>query len=170
MWHTALITLHAAGGSLAFAAGYLAIRRPSYLDTYFWSLVACIAFLVAVVAVDWSGLGAGSRALFAALTALGAVMVWRGARARRIATSGRTQWSPRELDHLGFTLVALFDAFVVIGANDLGAPGWLLGVVGVAVAVIGHAWITRLKRRLAPSSRSRIQRCPRRSSRTEAAT
>ena len=150
MWHSALITLHALSGLLAFVAGCLALLRRSYLDTYFYSLVACIAFLVAVVAVDWAGLEAASRALFAALSALGALIVWRGAQARRIAASSRTQRSARELDHLGFTLVALLDAFVVIGALDLGAPGWLLGVVAVAVAAIGHVWITRLKRRLVP--------------------
>jgi hypothetical protein len=79
-------------------------------------------------------------------------MLWRGTRARRIAATS-PQRSARELDHLGFTLVALFDAFVVIGALDLGAPGWLLGVVAIAVAAIGHAWITRLKSRLVPPSR-----------------
>jgi hypothetical protein len=123
----------------------------SRLDTYFWSLVACIAFVVAAVAVDWNGLEAASH-LFAALTTLGALMVWRGAKARRIAAVSRPQRSARELDHLGFTLVALLDAFV-IGALDLGAPGWLLGVVAIAVAAMGHVWITRLKRRLVPPSR-----------------
>lgn len=59
MVHTTLITLHAGAGLLAFVAGCLAIQRPSFLDTYFRSLVACIAFLVRVVAVDWSGPGAG---------------------------------------------------------------------------------------------------------------
>jgi hypothetical protein len=153
MWHSALVTLHALSGLLALVAGWLALRRPSYLDIYFWSLVACIVFVVAVVAVDWGGLEAASRVLFAALSALGALMVWRGARARRIAATSRPQPSARELDHLGFTLVALLDAFVVIGALDLGAPGWLVGVVAIAVAAIGHAWITRLKRGLMPPSR-----------------
>jgi hypothetical protein len=153
MWRSVLVTLHAASGLLAFVAGCLALRRPSHLDTYFWSLVACIALVVAVVAIDWNELAAPSRALFTALGALGALMVWRGAQARRIAAASGTQWSARQLDHLGFTLVALLDAFVVIAALDLGAPGWLLGVVAIAVAAIGHAWITRLKRRLAPPSR-----------------
>jgi hypothetical protein len=147
MWHSALVTLHALSGLLALVAGWLALRRPSYLDIYFWSLVACIVFVVAVVAVDWGGLEATSRVLFAALIALGAVMVWRGARARRIAATS-PQRSARELDHLGFTLVALLDAFVVIGGLDLGAPGWLVGVVAIAVAAMGHAWITSLKRGL----------------------
>jgi hypothetical protein len=60
------------------------------------------------------------------------------------ATVGPRTWP------LGFTLVALLDAFVVIGALDLGAPGWLVGLVAIAVAAMGHAWITRLKRRLMP--------------------
>jgi hypothetical protein len=147
-----LVTLHAASGLLAFVAGCLALRRPSHLDTYFWSLVACIALVVAVVAIDWNELAGASRALFTALGALGALMVWRGAQARRIAAASGTQWSARQLDHLGFTLVALLDAFVVIGILDLGAPGWLVGAVAVAVAGIGHVWITRLKRRPVPRS------------------
>lgn len=154
MVHTTLITLHAGTGLLAFVAGCLAIQRRTHLDTYVWSLAACIAFVVAAVAVDWSGLDAASRALFAALSALGAFVVWRGAQARRIAASSRAQRSTRELDHLGFTLVALLDAFVVIAALDLGAPGLLVVVVAVAVAAMGHLWITRLKRRLVPPRRA----------------
>jgi hypothetical protein len=113
MWRSVLVTLHAASGLRAFVAGCLALRRPSHLDTYFWSLVACIALVVAVVAIDWNELAAASRALFTALGALGALMVWRGAQARRIAAASGTQWSARQFDHLGFTLVALLSTLAI---------------------------------------------------------
>jgi hypothetical protein len=38
-----LVILRAILGMLALVAGWLALRRPSYLNTYVWSLVGCVA-------------------------------------------------------------------------------------------------------------------------------
>jgi hypothetical protein len=95
MSHSALVTLHALGGLLALVAGCLALRRPSYLNTYFWSLVACIASSWRSSRSSGTGLETPSRALFAALSAFGGVR-WsasatdgRGAGRRLGAGAGR---------------------------------------------------------------------------------
>ena len=49
---------------------------------------------------------------------------------------------------MGFTLVALFDAFVVILVLDLGAPGWLVAAAGVLIAVAGHLALRAVRERL----------------------
>lgn len=149
MLHDTLIALHAAALGLAFTAGVLTVPRPrpgSLFNTYLWSLSAGMLALAAAVTLDWSGLDATSRALFAALVALGAYLVWRAVQAGRVLASDHSARSPQYLRHVGFTLVALLDGFAVILALDLGAPGWALAAVGAAVAIAGHWTIATLDR------------------------
>lgn len=138
MWHTVFIILHTLAGVIAFVAGCVAIRRGSLFATYLWSMVGMVLFLVLAIAVNWGELDTPTRILFSAFFVLGAVMVWRAAQARRLVPSGSTGPSRRYIDHVGFTLVALFDAFVVITVLDLGAPGWAVAAAGVLVAIAGH--------------------------------
>ena len=42
------------------------------------------------------------------------------------------------MEHIGFTLIALWDGFVVVLAIDLGAPGWLVIVLAVLGVVVGN--------------------------------
>ncbi len=149
MGHTVLIAAHTAVGLAAFAAGWLALTRRSYFTVYFWSLIFLVAFLAAVVAVDWAGLDSASRTVFAALTALGGYMIWRAVQARQLQQATSLQQRARRIDHIGFTLVALFDGFVIIAALDLGAPAWLAIVIAAAGIAAGHTTLRRLKRQLA---------------------
>jgi len=153
--HATLIALHAAAGLIAVVAGGLAIRRRRPFKLYFYSLEICLSALVAVIAVDWRSLDMTSRVLFLALVALGALMLWRAVQARRLLPGPRTEPSPRYLDHLGFTLVSLLDAFVVIAVLDVTRLGSLAAVVGLAGAVAGHHTLTSMKRRLGASDSRR---------------
>ncbi len=80
----------------------------------------------------------GTRVLFTGFVMLGLFMVWRAGQARRMRPSGSAGPSVRYVAHVGFTLVALFDAFIVIAVLNGGAPGWLVVTAGVLVAVAGH--------------------------------
>jgi hypothetical protein len=42
------------------------------------------------------------------------------------------------MGHVGFTLVALWEGFVVVLAIDLGAPGWLVAVLAALGLVVGN--------------------------------
>jgi hypothetical protein len=160
MWYGIFIALHAMAGVLAFVAGCQATMHRRWFTTYFWSLVGLMVFLILAIAVRWSEFDGAARLLFAAFTALGVFMVWRAWRAGRILASTRPdttseevgERSTRYLAHVGFTLVALFDAFVVITVLDLGAAGWLVAVIGVAVAIAGHFAVVDMERRLTPTS------------------
>lgn len=98
----------------------------------------------------------GARVLFAAFVGLAWFMVWLAARARRIRPSGSARPSRRYLDHVGFTLVALFDAFAVITVLDLGAPIWLVVGTGLAIALAGHLAIRWAKRDLTSSTSANL--------------
>jgi hypothetical protein len=53
---------------------------------------------------------------------------------------------------MGFTLIALFDGFVIISALDLGAPSWLVVAPGVLGIVVGRLGVRRVQRRVASFS------------------
>ncbi len=152
MLHTTLIVLHAVAGLVALVAGGAAVRDGRFFDLYLWSLAGTALFLALAVGAGWAAVDAGGRALFAAFTALAAVMVWRAVLARRIRPAGAP--SAAYVEHVGFTLVALFDAFAVIAVLDAGAPVWLVVATGVVVAVAGHFALRRAKRVLVQPSRS----------------
>ena len=97
-------------------------------------------------ALDWGGLGGGTRVLFAALLALGCYMIFRGARAgRRLAADTGTR-SIAYIDDVGFTIIALLDAFLVIAVLDLGASGYVVTAVALLGAAIGHRTFETYKR------------------------
>jgi hypothetical protein len=143
MLHGILIALHASTGLLALVFGAVALRKRGFFDVYLGSLAGMTVFLGLAVAVEWSVLDTGARVLFGAFALLAAVMVGRGVLARRAR-------GPAYLAHIGFTLVALFDAFVVVAVLDLGAPIWLVVGAGVLIAAAGHVVL----RRAAQPSRS----------------
>jgi len=146
--HAVLIALHATAGLVALNAGGLAITRRRAFGLYFWSLAGCLGALAAVVADDWAGRDTTSRVTSLAFLALGGFMLCRAVQARRVLHDPSTESSPRYLDHLGFTLVALLDAFVVIAILDVTELGWLAATIGVAGAAAGHRALASTKERV----------------------
>jgi hypothetical protein len=144
----ALIVLHAVAGLSALLVGALAAVRGSHFDLYFWSLVACIGLLLPAVALDWGDLDTAPRIIFPALIVFGIYMIWRAARARRRAHGGASP--DAYFEDVAFTLIALLVAFVAIVVLDLGAPGWLVGVVAVGAVLLGRRAVELLRPGLAP--------------------
>lgn len=142
--HSLLIALHAGTGVLAMLAGGIALYRGRLFDVYLGSLVATTLFLALAVAAEWTVLDVGSQVLFTAFTLLAVVMV-----ARAVLARGLDRRSPAYLEHVGFTLVALVDAFVVIAVLNAGAPVWVVVASGVVIAVAGHFALQATKRALA---------------------
>jgi hypothetical protein len=128
MLHTVLIVLHAAAALVCFTAGVFCLGLRSATSgrfrLYFWSLLAMLLFLAAAIAVDWGGLDTTTRVIFLGLGVLGLYMAWRAAQAGTRLHRQDPHWQPRYLDDIGFTLIALFDGFVIVAAIDLGAPAW----------------------------------------------
>jgi hypothetical protein len=146
-----MIVLHAAAGVLCFVAGVavlgLQTARSTWLVVYLAALAGMTVFVAAAVAAGWSGYDGGTRVTFGALIALALFMCWR---AYRAVVELRTQppgWRSRYLAHIGFTLISLFDGFVIVAAIDLGAPGWLVALIAVAGVVVGIQLLNRAKAR-----------------------
>jgi len=150
MWHTILISAHAVTATAALTAGVIAIPRARMFGVYLGSLVAMEVFMVLAIAVEWQVIDAPTRFVFAALAGLGAVVVWCGLRAGRVRPRDGAGPTARYVENVGFTLVALVDAFLVIAVLNAGAPGWAVAATGILVAAVGHVVLRTQRRRLVP--------------------
>ena len=150
--HTVLIYGHALGGLVAFGIGCLVLRpqlkEAAVFRAYFVSLWAMVALLALVVGVDWAALPPVSRVTFGGLTLLALYTGLRGWQARRLLHRQTADWQSDYVSHVGFTLISLFDGFVIVGALDMNAPGWIVGTVGVLGVVVGISAINLVKHAL----------------------
>lgn len=148
MLHTVAIVIHASTGALAFAVGLLALQRARWFRTYLVFLWAMALSLVVAVVDEWGALGMATRVIFTGLIVLAAAMLVRAELARRNRPDQSGGPSARYVEHLGFTLVSLFDAFVVVSVLNAGAPGAVVALAGVLVGVAGHFAIGAARRAL----------------------
>ena len=151
MLHGLLVAAHAVAATLALLAGLVAVRRGRGLDLFSWSVVAMEAFLVLAVAAGWRR-DAALHAPFVALVVLGAVMVARARLAVGLRPVRGRRLGGACLGHVGFVLIGLTDAFVVVSVLDAGAPVAVVVAAGVVVAVGGHLALTAARRRPSPAS------------------
>ena len=70
---------------------------------------------------------------------LGLYILQRANHARLALRLRHEGWRIAYIDHVGFTLISLFDGFVIVGAIDLGAPGWLVAAAAL-LGVVGGIW------------------------------
>jgi hypothetical protein len=140
--HSLLITAHAACATAALALGLAATLRRTepIFGAYLATLSLMLLFLVLLVVIDWAGLDDARRGTFAALLMLAAYTAWRGWHATRAVSTGGF------IDDVGFTLIALFDGFVIVSAIDIGIPLWMIpavGILGVLLGILGVHWLKR---------------------------
>ena len=154
--HTTMIVLHAAAGVTAFAAGCLALSPPAaerrgqwLFRLYLASLWLMVVFMVGAMAAHWRQLDTVEQAVFGGLLLLGLFMAWRGWAAWRLLRGREGAWRLPYMEHVGFTLIALWDGFVIVLAVDLGAPIWLVLVLAVLGVVAGNRALHRVEARAA---------------------
>ncbi|TFV48145.1 hypothetical protein [Blastococcus sp. TF02A-35] len=147
MSDTVFVAVHAAAATLAFGAGLLALPAGRFLGVYRLALLVMVLALVPALLLDWSATDPLARAVFGGLLVLAAVVLVRAELAARIRPDRTGGPTAAYLEHVGFTLVALADGFVVVAAVRAGVPGWLVGLGAVAVVAVGHAAIQVGKRR-----------------------
>lgn len=116
MLHGTLVAAHASAAVLALFAGLVSLRRAGALGLFSWSVAAMEVFLVPAVAAGWRQ-DAALHVPFVALVVLGAVMVVRARLAAGLRPARGARPSGACLDHAGFVLVSLTDAFVVVGGH-----------------------------------------------------
>jgi hypothetical protein len=150
--HTLLIGAHAVCGLVALATGIaILFRRPTpgvpspLFRVYLGTLWLMVLFLVTVVALDWRTVPAGSKVLYGLLLLLALYVAWRGWSA--LQHRGHPVGDRRAgfIEDVGFTVIALFDGFVIISALDLGAPLWLVLVIAALGVLAGRYGVQRAR-------------------------
>jgi hypothetical protein len=138
------IGIHAVAAVVALFVGSLLVSRvrsgraAAGIWVYWLSLAVMTLALLVAVALDWPSTDVAARTAFVALIVLAFAMVWQAERARRIASDVSIEQRRRFIDRVGFTLIALVVGFAVVTALDVGAPGWVVAVVGVATVLAGR--------------------------------
>jgi uncharacterized PurR-regulated membrane protein YhhQ (DUF165 family) len=150
--HYPLIIAPAACAIAAFVLGLSVVWRPAEQLTglfraYLGALGLMVLFLVGAVVVDWPDLETVRRLVYAGLLALVAYTVWRGWQAALNLEQHHGAWRDAYVENVGFTLISLFDGFVMVSAIDLGSPIWLVVAIGVLGILVGRLGVLRLKAR-----------------------
>jgi hypothetical protein len=140
----------------AFVVGCLALFPPKaerrarqLFAMYLVSLELMLVSLLAALASHWRQLSAAEQVIFGGLFLLGLYMGWRALSARGLLRRRSGQWRLPYMEDIGFTLIAPWDGFVIVLAIDLGAAGWLVGVLAVLGVVVGPPRLALAEARLA---------------------
>jgi len=104
-----------------------------------------VVFMAGAIVADWGHLLDGQLYICLGSCLLAIYMLYRAYRAYRAVERRGRDWGMSYVDHLGFTLISLFDGFVMVGAIDLGAPIWGVVFIAVAGVLAGIYTINRTK-------------------------
>lgn len=148
MWHAIFIALHAIAATVALLAGIVAVPAGRFFRLYLAALISMAVALAAAVVIALPTLSIATTIIYLALLALAGVMLVRAWLARRLVPTATGVTTARYIGHVGFTLVALTDGFVIVALLRSDFPIWLLIVGAVAIVVIGHFALRVAKFRL----------------------
>jgi hypothetical protein len=161
MW-LVMIWLHASAGVLGLALGLYLVLRPAAARLARWPvtthvvlIAVLVVALIAAVALHWPELESAQRIAFSGLTLLGLYTLVRAGQAASLTRRHPGGRHGEFVQHVGFTLISLFDGFVIVGAIDLGAPTWAVIALGAGGVVAGIRFV-----------RSRVERVERVASRS----
>ena len=153
--HNTLIILHATAATLAFFAGCLLIFSPTYLSNqrlfnlYLWTLIATILLLAGAIIIYWKEYSDVERIIFPGLLGLGLFMLFRTWGAGLVFATQQNHWKLGYVEHIGFTLVSLFEGFIIVSGLNAGIPGWLVALVAIAGLLVSRWLIGLAKHRIA---------------------
>jgi uncharacterized membrane protein YobD (UPF0266 family) len=145
--HDILINAHAIAAGLCFLAGSIVLYSRAYrfdsrlFRCYLWLLGGMVVFLAVAMFTEWTVYSGTQRVVFTGLLGLGIYMFYRGFSARTILKTRGSGWSEVFVHHVGFTLISLFEGFVIVSALNAQAPVWLVGTIAVVGIVVGRRMV-----------------------------
>ena len=149
-----LVVIHAGSGLVGLVIGLAVFAPPSVPGSraelrrlYAGCVAVLLGSMVAMIAVDWTGLEVGARAAFLGLTGLGAVIAFRLLRAHHEARTRTRGWQQRYIGHVYFTYVSLWIGFLIVPALNVPFPQIAVPAVVVGVLAVGHVLLERFKQR-----------------------
>jgi len=153
--HNILIVLHASAGAISFFAGCFLIFSPRFASNqrlfglYWWSLVGLVIFLAGAMFAYWAKYSGAERIIFPALSVLGLYMLYRARHAKRLLKDPQSASKHDYIEHIGFTLISLFEGFVIVSVLNAGGPGWLVALLAIIGVLVGRSVIGFTQKRVA---------------------
>ena len=150
--HNVIIIAHAAAATVSFFAGCLLIFFPAYTSNqrmfslYRWSLIGMVILLMTAILVYWLEYSTSERIIFPGLLVLAFYMLYRAQSANHLLRTQQNDWRPNYVEHIGFTLISLFEGFIIVSGLNSGIPGWLVAIVAVVGVLVGR-WLIGLAQR-----------------------
>src|SRR6266849_4890683 len=141
-FHTLSIVVPALSATGAFVVGIVLLfqrdtSRQLQLGVAFLVLLILLeVFLVIAILSHVTSLPGITQIIFGGLAILGLYMIWRAVQAVSVLRDPHGNQGA-VIDHIGFSLISLFDGFAIISAIDLQAPGWLVAVIAVGAVALG---------------------------------
>jgi membrane-associated HD superfamily phosphohydrolase len=152
--HNILIILHSASATLSFFAGIFLMFSPvsipdqRFFRLYGWALVGMVILLAGAIVVYWGQYSSTERIIFPGLFVLGIYMLYRAQGANRLLKSQQPEWEGVYLEHIGFTLISLFEGFVIVSGLHSGFPVWLVALFAILGVLLGRALIGFAQRKV----------------------
>ena len=152
--HNVFIILHAAAATITFLTGcFLILSQRNTLTQrwyglYWWTLVGMVVLLAGAILVYWIEYTSVERIIFPGLFALGIYMLYRARNAGRLLEAQRNDWKHDYTEHIGFTLISLFEGFIIVSGLNSGFPGWLVAVLAILGVLVGRWLIGFAQRRV----------------------
>ena len=153
--HNVLIILHSAAATISFFAGCLLIFSPAHISNqrlfslYSWSLIGMVVFLAAAISAYWSEYSGTERIVFPGLLGLAIFMFLNARIANSLLRAGKNNWKQGYIESIGFTIISLFEGFIIVSGLNSGVPGWLVAIIAILGVVAGRWVIGFAKRRVA---------------------
>jgi hypothetical protein len=144
--HNVLIILHAIAATISFFAGCFLLlslrntRMQRWFGLYWWTLVVMAVLLAAAILVYWTEYSGIERIIFPGLFVLALYMLYRARSANSLLTSQPTDWKHPYVEHIGFTLISLFEGFIIVSGLNSGLPVWLVALVAI-LGVLAGRWL-----------------------------
>lgn len=149
-----LIILHAVSATISFFAGCFLILSLSDVSNlrlfrmYWWTLVGLVVFLAGAMLVYWMQYSSTERITFTGLLGLGIYMLYRARSANRLLQAQEDNWKHGYIEDIGFTLISLFEGFIIVGGLNSGLPVWLVAVLAILGVLLGRWGIAFTQRRV----------------------
>ena len=147
--HSFLIILHAASATVSFVAGFFLIlslktgSEQRLFGLYWATLLGMVVLLAGAILVYWAEYSITERIIFPGLFVLGVYMLYRARSAKHSLNSQQADSKRAYIEHIGFTLISLFEGFVIVSGLTSGFPGWLVGLLAILGVLIGR-WLIRI--------------------------
>ena len=154
--HNILIILHAASATVSFFAGGILMFSRKYTSNqmvflvYWWTLVGMTVLLAGSILIYWTEYTGAERIIFPGLLILAIYMLYRARQANQLLQAQQHGWQQGYMEHIGFTLISLFEGFIIVSGLNAGLPSWLVAFLAI-LGVLGGRWsIAFAQRRVEP--------------------